>query len=120
MANISPFIAGLFGRCPRCGKGRLFSSYLKIAETCAECGLDFRGEDAGDGPAVFIMFAVGFIVVPMALIVEIAVTPPMWLHMAIWLPLAIILIAVLLPPFKGVLYALQWAHSAEEARLDDE
>lgn len=117
--NVDPVSAGLRGRCPRCGDGRLFSGYLKIAESCESCGLDFRGEDAGDGPAVFIMFAVGFIVVPLALVLEVAAQPPIWLHMVLWLPLSMILIGVMLPPFKGVLYALQYANNAREARLDE-
>ena len=78
MAEPNPFLAGLRGRCPRCGEGRLFSGYLKIADSCEACGLDFRGEDAGDGPAVFIMFAVGFIVVPLALVAEVAFSPPVY------------------------------------------
>src|SRR3546814_12221007 len=45
-------LAGLACRCPRCGKGRLFSGILKIAERCNACGLDLRKQDAGDGTAV--------------------------------------------------------------------
>ena len=120
MNEIGPVLAGLRWRCPRCGTGSLFSSYLKIADQCPECGLDHSRADAGDGPAVFIMFAVGFIIVPLALIVEITLTPPIWLHMAMWIPAALALITVMLPSFKGVLYALQWYHNAHEARLDEE
>lgn len=119
MTEPSPFLAGLRGRCPRCGEGRLFSGYLKIAETCETCGLDFRGEDAGDGPAVFIMFAVGFVVVPLALMVEVAFKPPIWLHMLLWIPVSLGLILALLPPFKATLYALQYRHAAHEGRLDE-
>ncbi len=119
MTEPSPFLAGLRGRCPRCGEGRLFSSYLKIADTCEACGLDFRGEDAGDGPAVFIMFAVGFIVVPLALVAEVAFSPPLWLHMVLWIPVSLALILIMLPPFKATLYALQYKHAAHEGRLDE-
>jgi len=120
VTHANPFLAGLRGRCPRCGEGRLFSGYLKIAGECEACGLDFSGEDAGDGPAVFIMFAVGFIVVPLALVTEIAASPPVWLHMILWIPLALVLIGLMLRPFKAVLYALQYTHNASEARLDGE
>ncbi|MCR9130001.1 MAG: DUF983 domain-containing protein [Alphaproteobacteria bacterium] len=119
MTEPSPFLAGLRGRCPRCGEGRLFSGYLKIADTCEACGLDFRGEDAGDGPAVFIMFAVGFIVVPLALVAEVAFSPPLWLHMVLWIPVSLALILIMLPPFKATLYALQYKHAAHEGRLDE-
>ena len=64
------------------------------------------------------MFLVGALVVPLALIVEIAFQPPVWLHLVIWLPLATALCLVFLPPFKGVLYALQLHHKAEEGRLE--
>lgn len=96
----------------------MFSGYLKVADQCDRCGLDYSSEDAGDGPAVFIMFAVGFIVVPLALIVEVAVTPPIWVHMLLWIPLALALIGLMLRPFKASLFALQYTHSAREARLD--
>lgn len=96
----------------------MFSSYLKIAERCAHCDLDFRSEDAGDGPAVFIIFAVGFIVVPLVLVVEFAFQPPYWLHLVIWFPLAIGLILLMLPPFKATLFALQFQNDAHEGQLD--
>ena len=31
---------GFFGRCPACGRGRLFRSYLKVVNTCKVCGED--------------------------------------------------------------------------------
>ncbi len=114
-----PVIAGLSGRCPRCGEGRLFSGFLKYAETCEACGLDYSSEDAGDGPAVFIILIAGFIVVPLALVVELAAAPPLWLHALLWLPLATALCVGLLRPFRGVMFTLQWHHAAREARLDE-
>lgn len=118
MSETSPFLAGLLGRCPRCGKGALFRSYLKVADACDVCDLDFSDEDSGDGPAVFVMSIVGFIVVPAALALELAASPPVWLHMLIWLPLATLLTLLILPPFKATLFALQWKHNAHEAQLD--
>ncbi|MEQ8433387.1 MAG: DUF983 domain-containing protein [Oceanicaulis sp.] len=116
----NPVFAGLTGRCPACGGGRLFSGFLTIKDHCASCGADFSAEDSGDGPAVFIMFAVGFIVIPLVLVVEVAYTPPMWVHIALWFPLCGLLIAALLRPFKGVLFALQYQNKAAEARLDED
>lgn len=120
MTNYAPFLAGLRGRCPRCGKGHFFSAYLKIADECDHCGLDFRGEDAGDGPAVFVTFFVGFILVPMALALELAASLPVWVHMIVWFPLAIGLTMLILVPFKGVFYALQWQHGARQAGPQDD
>lgn len=119
MNEPGPFSAGVRGRCPRCGEGRLFEGFLKIAPACETCGLDFSGEDAGDGPAVFIMFLVGAIVVPLALLLHLWLAPPTWVHLVLWIPAVIGLSLALLRPFKGVMFALQYKHGAREARLDE-
>jgi uncharacterized protein (DUF983 family) len=67
--SVSPFSAGLNCRCPRCGRGRLFSGYLKVAETCESCGFALGTMDSGDGPAVFVMFIVLIITVPLVFLV---------------------------------------------------
>jgi uncharacterized protein (DUF983 family) len=113
---VSPVWAGLAGRCPRCGKGRLFQGFLALRPACESCGLDFAFADSGDGPAFFVMSIVGFIVVGGALAVEILFKPPYWVHAALWLPLALAIPLLLLRPFKGVLVALQYHHRAGEGR----
>ncbi|WP_029060213.1 DUF983 domain-containing protein [Stappia stellulata] len=110
---------GLRGRCPRCGQGRLFDGFLTVRPACSNCGLPFEFADSGDGPAVFIIMIVGFIVVGLALVIEVAYMPPIWLHMVLWLPLTLILGLGMLRPLKGLMIAQQYRHSAEEARLDD-
>ncbi|MGZ3311804.1 MAG: DUF983 domain-containing protein, partial [Xanthobacteraceae bacterium] len=67
----SPIVAGLLGRCPRCGKGRLFQGFLTLRPRCESCGLDFSFVDSADGPAFFVMFFSGFVVAGSALAVEI-------------------------------------------------
>ena len=116
----STLAAGLAGRCPACGRGKLFSGYLALAPRCNGCGLDYSFAEAGDGPAVFVILVTGFIVVGAALFVEMAYAPPYWLHALIWGPLAILLPLLLLRSFKGVLIALQYKHKAEEGRLASE
>lgn len=118
--RVDPVSAGLRGRCPACGEGDLFIGFLKVAPRCESCGADLSKADSGDGPAVFVMFVVGFIVVPLALVLELAARPPVWLHLLLWLPLSIVLTLLLLRPFKGVLITLQFHHKAEEARLEDD
>ena len=115
---ISPYSAGLRGRCPRCGKGRLFNGYLTPARRCESCQLDFSFADSGDGPAVFVILIAGFIVVFAAMLVEILWRPPYWLHAALWLPLILLTTLGLLRPAKGLMIALQYHHEAEEGRLD--
>ncbi len=119
-APVSPLMAGLRSRCPRCGKGALFLGFLTIRERCSVCGLSFSEADTGDGPAVFVMMVAGFLVVIPALAVQIAFDPPAYLQMLIWAPVAVALPLALLRPFKATLFALQYAHDAHEARLDDD
>jgi uncharacterized protein (DUF983 family) len=114
----SPVMAGLFCRCPRCGKGKLFQGFLDLRPRCECCGLDYRFIDSGDGPAVFVILFAGLIVVAAALIVEFKYSPPLWVHAVLWLPL--ILATTLLPlrPMKGLLIALQYHHKAAEGRIE--
>lgn len=112
----SAIAAGLAGHCPRCGEGALFSGFLKPAHTCESCGLDLSFADSGDGPAIFIIFIVGFIVVGMALVVDIIFHPSMIIHLLLWIPATIILCIALLRPFKGVMIALQYRHDAHEGQ----
>ncbi len=112
-----PVPTGLRGRCPRCGEGRLFDGFLKLPPRCSACGLDFGFADSADGPAVFAILIVGFIVAGAALMIEVAYGPPIWLHFVLWLPLALVLCLGAMRLLKGVLIALQFHHNAEEGRL---
>ena len=118
--SVSPIAVGIRGRCPRCGEGPLFNGFLSVAERCEVCDLDYGFADSGDGPAIFIMLIVGFIVVAAALVVEVVYQPANWIHALLWGPLALILCLGLLRPFKGVLLALQYHHDAAEGRLHED
>ncbi len=110
----SAFAAGLTCRCPRCGRGRLFEGFLSLHGRCPVCGLDYAKADTGDGPAVFIILIVGAVVVFLAVLVEIAATPPYWLHALLWPPLILGLSLALLRPAKALMLALQYRHRAGE------
>jgi uncharacterized protein (DUF983 family) len=110
-------LAGLSCRCPRCARGKLFQGFLTLRPRCDACGLDYSFADAGDGPAVFIMFFAGFIVVGAALITEVLYQPPFWVHAVLWLPLIIIVTIGPLRPMKGLMIALQYYHKAAEGRF---
>jgi uncharacterized protein (DUF983 family) len=116
-APVSPVVAGLTGRCPRCGNGKLLDGFLGVRPACDSCGLDYGFADAGDGPAIFVILLAGFIVVGSALAVEVLYQPPLWLHAVLWLPL--ILLTTLLPlrALKGLLIALQYRNKAAEGRF---
>jgi uncharacterized protein (DUF983 family) len=102
--------AALFCRCPRCGKGRVFSGLLTVRAECPVCGLDLSAQDAGDGPAVFVIFLLGLIVVALAAWVELRFSPPIWVHMLLWVPLIFGGAVVMLRPLKAGLIALQYRH----------
>jgi len=111
--------AGLSCSCPRCGRGKLFRGFLALRPRCEVCGLDYSFADSGDGPAVFIMFGAGFIVVFAALITEVLYQPPLWVHAALWLPLILMVTLIPLRPMKGLLIALQYHHRAAEGRVGE-
>jgi uncharacterized protein (DUF983 family) len=116
--GVSPVLSAASGRCPACGRGRLFRGYLGLAPCCDACGLDYAFADAGDGPAVLIMLITGFAATGGALVVEALYSPPYWLHAALWAPLAILLPLLLLRPAKGLMIGLQHRNAAAEGRLE--
>lgn len=116
----SPIMAGLLGRCPRCGKGRLFDGFISLDQSCSSCDLDYDFADSGDGPAVFIMLIVGFLVVGLAIYTEINYRPDYWVHAVLWLPSILILSAGFLRPLKGILICLQYSNDAREGRKTDD
>lgn len=95
--------------CPSCGRGSLFSRYLKVVDSCGKCGEELHYHRADDAPPYLTIFVVGHIVVPLLLMMEVAIRPAIWVHMALWLPLSVILSLVLLPVIKGGVVGLQWA-----------
>jgi uncharacterized protein (DUF983 family) len=106
-------------KCPNCGKGDLFSRFLKVADHCRECGEEFHHHRADDFPAYLVMIVVGHIIVPAILAVETAYSPPYWLQLLIWLPLALVASLALLQPTKGAIVGLQWQmgmHGFEAAK----
>ncbi|HEY1746140.1 MAG TPA: DUF983 domain-containing protein [Xanthobacteraceae bacterium] len=111
--------AGLMCACPRCGRGKLFRGFVSLRPRCDVCGLDYSFADSGDGPAVFIIFLAGFIVVFAALLTEVIYRPPLWVHAALWLPFILIVTLGPLRPMKGLLIALQYHHRAAEGRFGE-
>ncbi|GLQ38606.1 membrane protein [Rhizobium albus] len=116
---VDPVRAGLKGVCPRCGEGRLFDGFLSLKPECQACGLDYGFADAGDGPAVFVIMIIGFLVVGMALWAELTFQPPLWVHLLLWAPVTLVLCLALLRALKGVLITLQYKHNAREGAIDD-
>ena len=116
---VSPYAAGLGGKCPRCGQGALFEGFLKLRPSCEACGLDYSKADSGDGPAVFVIFIVGFLAVAIAFIARYAFFAPMGVALAISSAFTIVSILLLIRPLKATMIALQYAHRAAEGTVDD-
>jgi uncharacterized protein (DUF983 family) len=109
-APVSLARAALLCRCPRCGEGRIFAGLLTVRKTCPACGLDLSAEDAGDGPAVFVMFPLGAVVVGVGAWLELSFSPPIWVHLVVLIPLILVGAVALLRPLKAGLIALQYRH----------
>jgi uncharacterized protein (DUF983 family) len=103
-------MAALSCRCPRCGEGKVFKGLLQVAPRCPRCDLDLGGEDAGDGPAVFVILILGALVVLAAIVVEVKFAPPLWLHLVLWIPAIVGGAVLLLRPLKAGIIALQYKH----------
>ncbi len=104
-------------RCPRCGKGKLFDGFLKLAPQCDACGLDYGFADPADGPAFFVMMAMAVPVTALGIWIELAFEPPLWVHLVTTVPF---LLLTCIPPLrflKGALVASQYVNKAEEGRL---
>jgi uncharacterized protein (DUF983 family) len=95
-------------KCPNCGKGKLFGRFLKVSDHCPACGEEMFHHRADDFPPYLVILVVGHTVVPAILAVETNYAPPIWLQLAIWLPLTFISALALLQPAKGAVVGLQW------------
>ncbi|WFU43089.1 DUF983 domain-containing protein [Bradyrhizobium sp. CB82] len=110
---------GFRGRCPHCGEGHVFKRFLKIADSCDVCGEELFHHRADDLPAYLVIVVVGHLVVPAILAIETAYAPPVWLQLAVWLPVTLFASLALLQPTKGAIVGLQWQigmHGFEEAK----
>ncbi len=119
-SHVSPVKAGMAGKCPRCGRGKLFDGFLTLAGQCRSCGLSYDFADAGDGAAWFVMLITGFVAVGGALWVEVMWQPSYWVHALVALPLAVLLPLLLLRPVKGVLVCQQYQTKARQSSTTDD
>jgi uncharacterized protein (DUF983 family) len=116
MTEPSPVASALRGNCPRCGAHSLFDGWVRFAHKCGNCGLDFDSFNVGDGPAAFLIFIVGAIVVGGAIALELAAEPPFWVHL-IWIPVAGALTIGGLRLGKAWLLTQEYTHRAREGRI---
>jgi uncharacterized protein (DUF983 family) len=95
----------------------LFKNILELRPKCERCGLDYRFIDTGDGPAVFGIFILGFLICGLALYVEFTFEPPVWVHVVLWGLGTPLMALVLLRFLKSLLIALQYRNKAEQGRF---
>ena len=110
-------LVSIRGLCPRCGARTLFKNLASFAPRCRACGLDYSSFNVGDGPAAFLIFIVGSLVVLLAILVELRFSPPFWVHILLWLPLTVALVVGLLRFAKGLLLVLEFRNRAREGRI---
>jgi uncharacterized protein (DUF983 family) len=104
------FETALRARCPRCGRGRLYDGALALRAACASCSLDLAAQDPGDGPAVLGIFVLGFLLVPLAIVFDALLSPPLWLTAILF---AVLLVAAAIAGLriaKAAFIALHYRH----------
>lgn len=116
MPSPSPFAVALQGACPRCRERTLFSGTVSFADRCRGCGLDYGQFNVGDGPAAFLILIVGALLTVSAVVTDLSLSPPWWVHL-VWLPVGLGLTLGGLRLAKGVLLAQEYRHRAREGRL---
>ncbi|MCB2045227.1 MAG: DUF983 domain-containing protein [Sphingomonadaceae bacterium] len=111
--------AALFGLCPRCGARTLFDGIARFAPCCRACALDYSAFNVGDGPAAFLTLIVGGLIAVLAIWLQLAVEPPFWLHIVLWVPLATLLVIGGLRAAKAALLHAEYTRDAREAGSGD-
>ena len=127
MADAKPEIGGqpgivpaaLFGLCPQCGASTLFAGLTRFAPHCRACGLDISGYNVGDGPAAFLTLIIGALIVGLALWLEVALHPPFWVHILLWVPVTSAAVIWGLRAGKAALLAAEHQRGAREAGAGD-
>jgi uncharacterized protein (DUF983 family) len=100
---------GWAGRCPSCGRGRIFGGFLSVNRECSDCGQALHHHRADDGPAYLTILIVGHVLAPLLLFVFMTWRPDPWMLALAFSVATVALSLWLLPRIKGALIALQWA-----------
>ncbi len=111
--------AALFGLCPDCGAKTLFAGPTRFSDRCSGCGLDYSAFNVGDGPAAILTMFLGALIITLAILLDIAVRPPFWVHVLIWVPLTCAMVFVALRIAKGALLIAEHRNKAAEGALAD-
>ncbi|HEU5481643.1 MAG TPA: DUF983 domain-containing protein [Sphingomicrobium sp.] len=116
MREVPPLAGALAGRCPRCKSKTLFAGWVRFADRCRACDLDFSSFNVGDGPAAFLILIIGAILTAAALAADGMLLPPWWAHL-IWVPIGVAMTIVGLRLAKALLLTQEYVHRAREGRI---
>lgn len=108
--------AALFALCPECGAPGLFEGAARFRERCPACGLDSGRYNVGDGPAAFLTLIIGALLIGLALALDFAVNPPLWVHVVLWVPFTAAAVIYGLRVGKAALLASEHQRQAVEGR----
>jgi uncharacterized protein (DUF983 family) len=98
-------------RCPVCRKGKLFKPLsVDVLPECGVCGAKLGAHDVGDGASVFLIFVLGFTVLPLAVVFSHFYAPPVWALLAVCGALVLGLVLLLLPTVKAFIILLEFRH----------
>ncbi|MGB9153088.1 MAG: DUF983 domain-containing protein [Alphaproteobacteria bacterium] len=106
---------GICDRCPQCGKGKIFASYLKQNDKCSVCGEDFSRFRADDGPAWLTILVTGHIMVPTAVYVARHDMMSQWTQVTVLLVLTTVIALLVLPRSKGIFICVLWLLAKKRA-----
>ena len=115
----SALSAGFRRRCPRCNQPGIFAGYLKLRPQCPHCGCEFSRYPTDDAPPYFTILVVGHIVVPLVLLAEQLLFPPLWVQFAIWPSVTLALSLLLLPRVKGAVLGIAVALGVTQRAVED-
>lgn len=105
-----------FGHCPRCRAKTLYAGVISFAPRCRACGLNYSAFNVGDGPAAFLTLILGTVLSALAIWLQLAVEPPFWVHVVLWVPLSILAVLAGLRYAKAKLLVAEYRRNAGEAR----
>ena len=109
----------LKGCCPRCGGASAFDGWIRFRDRCPSCGLPIADFNVGDGPAAFLTLGIGTLITVLAVTLELAASPPWWLHLLLWPPLTAIAVTGSLRIAKAWLLGVEVRREAREGRRSD-
>jgi len=101
---------GFMRRCPKCGTGAMFRSYLGVNPRCPVCGEDLSAERADDAPA-FITLFLGCFIGGAGVLLSDNIWPgaPLIVMALFWLVVIAAVSLLILPRIKGAVVGAEWA-----------